>query len=118
MELGSTLIRLHWNSAPAIKTFRKEDVLGKTVIETSGAVRGKVTDVMFDLGGVIVLVVRGADGAESEVKISQVTGISEHVVVRAEQGQTTAGLRTRCKFCGAATAPEAVWCPACGRSQL
>lgn len=102
----------------AIKTFRKEDVLGKTVIETSGAVKGEVTDVLFDLGGVIVLVVRGADGAESEVKISRVTGISEHVVIRSEQSQAVAGSGAKCKFCGATKAPEAVWCPACGRSQL
>jgi sporulation protein YlmC with PRC-barrel domain len=102
-----------------MKTFRKEDVVGKTVIETSGAVKGKVVDVIFDLGGTVTLMVRGTDGKEFEVTTVKVTGISEHVVVRSDQATESAGsgVATTCKFCGAAKAPEERWCPSCGRSQ-
>jgi sporulation protein YlmC with PRC-barrel domain len=103
-----------------MKTFRKEDVVGKTVIETTGAVRGKVDDVTFDLAGTITLLVKGPDGKESQVAIANVTGISEHVVVRADQSPENAGLGTgtRCRFCGAPKSPTERWCPSCGRSQV
>ena len=101
-----------------MKSFRKEDVVGKTVIETSGSVKGKVTDVTFDLGGTVTLAVQAPDGAEYQVKLSQVTGISEHVVVRPEHAQISAGAgSTGCRFCGSSMKPEENWCPVCGRAQ-
>ena len=63
-----------------MKTFKREDVVGKTVIETTGTVKGKVTDVTFDLGGGITLIVKGMDGTEYQVPVARVTGISDHVV--------------------------------------
>jgi len=102
-----------------MRSFRKEDVVGKTVIETSGAVKGKVKDVVFDLGGGVTLLVQGEDGKDSHVPLSKVTGISEHVVVKIETTEETgaAGYGTTCKFCGAPKAIEERWCPSCGRSQ-
>jgi len=79
-----------------MKTFRKEDVVGKTVIETTGNVKGKVTDVTFDLNGSITLIVKGADMTESQVPVTRVTGISDHVIVKVDQ----ASAGTKCKFCG------------------
>lgn len=100
-----------------MKSFRKEDVVGKTVIETSGSVRGEVTDVLFDLEGGITFLVKGRDGKESQVKTSDVTGISEHVIVR---GSQTPGVKAgnTCRFCGAAIGQGASWCPSCGKSQV
>ncbi len=103
-----------------MKSFRKEDVVGKTVIETSGSVKGKVEDIVFDLGGTITFIVKGDDGKKSEVKVTNVTGISDHVIVRNE-GQAEGKAfspSTTCKYCGAAKAPNAAWCPACGKSQV
>ncbi len=102
-----------------MKSFRKEDVVGKTVIETSGTVKGQVADVLFDLGGAITFLVRARDGTESQVKISDVTGISEHVVVRGSQAPSATGPRggNSCRFCGATIAQGAQWCPSCGKSQ-
>ncbi len=97
-----------------MKSFRKEDVVGKTVIETSGAVKGKVKDVVFDLASTITFVVEGTDGKDSNVAISRVTGISDHVVVKSE---APAAAGTACKYCGAPLTPGDKWCPACGRSQ-
>ncbi len=112
------LIRLRTATDRQMKSFRKEDVVGKTVIETSGAVKGEVADVLFELGGSITFLVKARDGTESQVKISDVTGISEHVVVRGSQ-TSASGPRTgnACRFCGAAVAQGAQWCPSCGKSQ-
>jgi len=103
-----------------MRSFRKEDVVGKTVIETSGAVKGKVKDVMFDLGGGVTFLVNGADGKESQIPLSKVTGISEHVVVRSETATelVESGYGTTCKYCGAPKPADERWCPSCGRSQV
>jgi len=102
-----------------MRSFRKEDVVGKTVIETSGAVKGKVKDVMFDLGGGVAFLVEGDDGKDSQVALSKVTGISEHVVIETEPTKDSglSGYGMTCKFCGAPKSPEERWCPSCGRSQ-
>jgi sporulation protein YlmC with PRC-barrel domain len=103
-----------------MRSFRKEEVVGKSVIETSGAVKGKVKDVIFDLDGEVTFLVQGADGKDSQFSLSRVTGISEHVVVRgeatAEEGAS--GYGTKCKFCGAPKPADERWCPSCGRSQV
>jgi sporulation protein YlmC with PRC-barrel domain len=102
-----------------MRSFRKEDVEGKTVIDTSGSVKGKVVDVMFDLGGTVTFLVRGSDGKDSQVKIERVTGISEHVIVRSDQNMeaSSSGMGATCRFCGAPRAATERWCPSCGRSQ-
>lgn len=101
-----------------MRSFRKEDVVGKTVIETSGTIKGKVTDVIFDLGGTVALVVETPDGTESRVTTSKVTGISEHVVVRSEANDASEpSPGTSCKFCGASITSGTIWCPSCGKSQ-
>ena len=101
-----------------MKTFRKEDLVGKPVIETSGTVKGKVKDVTFDLGGTITLIVEGADGKETQVPVARVTGISDDVVVKSELAEVTPGSQgTTCKFCGKPITPGQTWCPNCGKSQ-
>jgi len=103
-----------------MRSFRKEDVVGKTVIETSGTVKGKVKDVMFDLGGGVTFLVNGADGKESQIPLTKVTGIAEHVIVRSETSTepSASGYATTCKFCGAPKSADERWCPSCGRSQV
>ena len=102
-----------------MRSFKKEDVVGKTVIETSGAVKGKVRDVMFDLGGGVTFIVQGADGKDSQIALAKVMGISEHVVVKGETATESgvSGYGTTCKFCGAPNPAGERWCPSCGRSQ-
>ena len=102
-----------------MRSFRKEDIVGKTVIETSGAVKGKVKDIVFDLGGGVTFVVQGADGKDVQIPLLKVTGISEHVVVQGEAAPESgaSGYGTTCRFCGASKPAEERWCPNCGRSQ-
>jgi sporulation protein YlmC with PRC-barrel domain len=102
------------------RSFRKEDVVGKSVIETSGLVKGKVKDVVFNLNGTITLIVEGTDRKDIQIPLTRVTGISDHVVVRSDltAGDSTVSLPTSCKFCGAPIASGQRWCPSCGRSQF
>jgi len=102
-----------------MKQFRKEDIVGKSVIETSGSEKGKVKDLMFDLSGAITLIIEGADGTESRVPVSKVTGISDDVVVRSDQtgGAPASASPNVCRFCGTAMTPGQTWCPSCGKAQ-
>jgi sporulation protein YlmC with PRC-barrel domain len=102
------------------KSFRKEDVVGKSVIETSGLVKGKVKDVVFSLNNTITLIVEGVDGKETQIPLARVTGISDHVVVRSDLavGAATTSPARSCKFCGAPITPGERWCPSCGKSQF
>ncbi len=103
-----------------MKSFRKEDVIGKTAIDTSGRVMGKVNDVMFDLTGTITFVVGGSDGKDVQVPIGRITGISDHVIVKSELvgGTETSVSGASCKFCGASLKAGEKWCPRCGKSQV
>jgi sporulation protein YlmC with PRC-barrel domain len=105
------------------KSFRKEEIEGKTVIETSGKVGGKVKDLTFSLDGTITLIVVKEDGSEVQIPLRQVVGISDHVIVRSE-GATSQGFGTKapsangaCKYCGAPLPAGTSWCVACGRAQ-
>jgi sporulation protein YlmC with PRC-barrel domain len=101
------------------RSFRKEDVVGKTVIETSGLVKGKVKDVTFNLSNTVTLVVEGADGKDFRIPLSRVTGISDHVVVKSDLASELPAIAsgTSCKFCGAPMIAGDVWCPSCNKSQ-
>jgi len=103
------------------KAFRKEDIEGKTVIETSGKVGGKVKDVTFSLDGAITFIVVKDDGTERPISLKQVVGISDHVIVRGDAPMTSPGMTTSavqvCKFCGSELSPTSTWCPRCGKSQ-
>jgi hypothetical protein len=82
--------------------------------------------VVFTLDGVVILLVEKKDGAEIEVPLSKVSGVSEFVVTRSESilppisfsagSSASAGLAP-CKFCGHEMSSASVYCPGCGKSQ-
>ncbi len=104
--------------------FRKEDIAGKTVIDSSGLTTGKVRDVVFSLDGEVILVVEKKDGAEIQVPLNRVAGLSEFVVTKSEsfaQPRTLAGNWSggggSCRFCGHELSSTSSYCPSCGKSQ-
>jgi sporulation protein YlmC with PRC-barrel domain len=118
------------------RQFRKEEIVGKTVIETNGRVNGKVKDLLFTLDGAITLVVDREDGSELQVPMNKVLGVSDHVIVKGGDtmiGSVSSASRQEvsqavslaasssagivCKYCGQPMAAGTVWCPSCGRSQ-
>jgi len=106
-------------SSAASKPFRKEDIAGKAVIDSSGRNTGKVKDVTFTLEGMITLIVERNDGSEVSVQMSRVMGVSDNVVVRDESTPKmlvpSPGM-TICRSCGHEAPIGTLWCPACGKS--
>jgi sporulation protein YlmC with PRC-barrel domain len=123
---------------PLSKSFHKEEVEGKTVVDSLGAVRGKVKDLVFSLDGNVALIIESVDGSEARVPLSRVTGISDYVVVRTEvapepgTAPVASGVpgasypsfanpteaSSACKFCGTIIPAGSTYCPGCGRSRV
>jgi sporulation protein YlmC with PRC-barrel domain len=110
----------------SLRLFHKEDVVGKTVIDSTGQTSGMVKDVMFSLNSVVILVVEKKDGTEMQLPLSKVVGLSEFVVTRSESPSqpTSAGGTSfastsghQCKFCGHEMLPASLYCPSCGKAQ-
>lgn len=108
------------------RLFHKEEVTGKTVIDSTGQVTGKVKDVMFNLDGAVILLVEKKDGSEMQLPLSKVTGVSEFVVTKSESlpqprslspGSSTGAGVQLCKFCRHEMSSASVYCPNCGKSQ-
>jgi sporulation protein YlmC with PRC-barrel domain len=104
------------------KSFRKEEIAEKTVIDSSGKVMGKVKDITFTLDETITLVVGRPDSSEVQIPLSKVMGVSDHIIVKEEAAPkplvvaTNSGSMLVCKSCGTQARPGTQWCPGCGRS--
>jgi len=106
------------------RSFRKEEIAEKTVIDSSGKVMGKVKDLTFTLDGAITLIVERTDGSALQVPLSKVMGVSDHVIVKEEAFATrpmapaaaVAPGMVACKACGTQAPLGTQWCPNCGRS--
>ena len=115
------------------RSFRKEEIADKTVIDSSGKVIGKVKDLTFTLDSTITLIVERTDGSSLDVPLSKVMGVSDHVVVKQDVLSSVpprpstsgvqipapspqAGVMLVCKACGTQAPPGTQWCPGCGRS--
>lgn len=108
------------------RSFRKEEIADKTVIDSSGRVVGKVKDLTFTLDSTITLIVERTDGSTLQVPLNKVMGVSDHVIIKEETVASramptaatmasTPGMVT-CKFCGTKAPAGTQWCPNCGRS--
>ncbi len=104
------------------KSFRKEEIVDKAVIDSSGKIIGKVRDLTFTLDSSITLIVVKPDGGQLEVPLDKVMGVSDHVIIK-EDAVTpkpvpvaAAPATVVCKACGAQAKAGTQWCPNCGRS--
>jgi len=106
--------------------FRKEDIAGKTVIESSGRELGKVKDVLVSLEGNVALVVEKQDGVDIRIPLARIMGISNVVIAKSEmaipsasagESAVASGLARACKYCGTSVPSGTAWCPNCGRAQ-
>jgi sporulation protein YlmC with PRC-barrel domain len=121
-----------WLMAP--KSFHKEELVGKSVVDSLGNVRGKVKDVIFSLDGNVALIIDNMEGAEARIPLNKVTGISDYVVMRTDAAPeapmgapmsaapmttlSAPGGPSACKFCGTTIPPDTTYCPGCGRSRF
>lgn len=65
--------------------FRKDELAGKIVVESSGRSLGKAKDIAFGLDGSVALIVAADDGSEIQIGMDRIAGVAEYIVVRREQ---------------------------------
>jgi sporulation protein YlmC with PRC-barrel domain len=85
--------------------FKREDVLGKVVIDSEGKRSGSVKDVAFSVGGEIALLVEGEE-EEVVVPLDRVSAIGDFVLLKPKAVSAESK--------GAEKRPGAVVCPTCG----
>lgn len=64
--------------------FRKDELVGKVVVEASGKSLGKAKDLAFGLDGTVVLIVEGNESQEVQVSMDRIAGVADYIVVRRE----------------------------------
>jgi len=118
----------------APKSFHKEELVGKTVVDSLGNVRGKIKDLIFSLDGNVALIIDNQDGSEARIPLNKITGISDYVVMRTDAAPESppapampvapaapfgvVGGPSACKFCGTMIPADTTYCPGCGRSRF
>ncbi|HUI85577.1 MAG TPA: PRC-barrel domain-containing protein [Nitrososphaerales archaeon] len=122
------------------KSFHKEEIEGKTVIDSMGNVRGKIKDLIFSLDGSVALIIENMEGGEARVPLTKVLGISDYVIMRTDVAPDVSmppmqamasppmgsaapsfagvGGPMACKFCGTPIPADSTYCPGCGRSKV
>jgi len=68
--------------------FRREDVIGKTVVDANGKILGKVSDIGFDIKGNLVIVIGEGDD-QNYVFFSNIQAVGDVVILK------TAGIETQ-----------------------
>jgi len=119
------------------KLFRKDEVQGKIVIDSSGRALGKAKDVAFGLDGTVALIVLTDENSEVQISLDRITGVDEYIVVRGATPPATLAMTAtmparatpisaqpppapvmvaanHCKNCGAIMKPGAKFCTKCG----
>src|SRR5271154_400792 len=105
----------------SVKSFRKEEIANKSVIDSSGKVIGKIKDLTFTLDGAITLIIEKSDGTEVQTPLNKVLGVSDHVIIKEDAfvvrptGVPANGMVV-CRSCGSQAPIGTTWCPGCGRA--
>ncbi len=64
------------------KFFRKDEVAGKTVVETSGKALGKTKDIAFGLDGTVAMIMETNDNTEELITMDRVLGVGDYIVIK------------------------------------
>lgn len=64
------------------KFFRKDEVAGKIVVETSGKALGKTKDIAFGLDGTVAMIMLTNDNSEELITMDRVLGVGDYIVVK------------------------------------
>lgn len=65
--------------------FRRDDFLGKDVIDSKAVRTGKVKDISFDTSGHIALAVETKDNAEKIVSLDRVAAVGDVILLKPEE---------------------------------
>lgn len=111
---------------PGGEYLKREDVVGKTVIDGKGDSLGVVKDIAFSIRGEIAFVVEKKDGSTESVPLSMVERIGEYIVLYKQAQQPAPGAPPAppgppqqeefivCPVCGYKNPPGTKYCLRCG----
>jgi sporulation protein YlmC with PRC-barrel domain len=94
---------------------RREEVIGKDVIDADAKKLGVTKDLAWSDDGQIALVIEFGDEEESFLSFNDIERIGDVVFVKAKSALTAAP-STICPVCKHKNLPEAKFCAKCGRT--
>jgi sporulation protein YlmC with PRC-barrel domain/ribosomal protein L40E len=106
------------------KFYKREDVMGKKVVNQDALEVGSVKDTAFDIEGKLHLIVTKKDSEEEDfVSISDIKAFGDYILLKAppaavigtsqETSQTAITSKT-CPKCGHVNSPNVGYCTKCG----
>ena len=94
---------------------RREEVIGKDVIDSDANKIGSAKDLAWSEDGVFAVIVEGADEEESFLPFDNVEKVGDVVFVKAKASLLSIPMKT-CPMCKHKNPIEAMFCAKCGRT--
>ena len=98
-----------------VRWHRREEVVGKDVIDADAKRIGVTKDVGWSEDGTFALLIEGADEEESFLGFDDVERIGDVIFVKAKASVQVVPMKT-CPMCKHKNPIEAMFCAKCGRS--
>jgi sporulation protein YlmC with PRC-barrel domain len=108
------------------KFYRREDLIGKQVINQDGIIIVTVRETGYDTEGKMAIIVSTKDGKEAYYSISEIRGIGDVIVLK-EYSRQMQNIYTQplpqqsvpqqgviCPYCGYQNPPGSIYCMRCG----
>lgn len=105
--LDEVLALVHWR--------RREEVIGKDVIDNNANKMGNAKDLAWSEDGVFALIVEGIDEEESFLPFDNVEKVGDVIFVKAKASLVSIPAKT-CPMCKHKNPLEAMFCAKCGRT--
>jgi sporulation protein YlmC with PRC-barrel domain len=94
---------------------RREEVIGKDVIDSDANKIGSAKDLAWSEDGVFAVIVEGADEEESFLPFDNVEKVGDVIFVKAKGSLVSIPTKT-CPMCKHKNPIEAMFCAKCGRT--
>lgn len=94
---------------------RREEVIGKDVIDSDANKIGSAKDLAWSEDGLFAVIVENADEEESFLPFDNVEKVGDVIFVKAKASLTSIPTRT-CPMCKHKNPIEAMFCAKCGRT--
>jgi len=94
---------------------RREEVIGKDIIDSAANKIGIVKDLAWSEDGVCAIIVEGAEEEESFLPFDSVEKVGDVIFVKAKASMVSIPSKT-CPMCKHKNPTEALFCAKCGRT--
>jgi sporulation protein YlmC with PRC-barrel domain/ribosomal protein L40E len=101
------------------KFYKREDLIGKTVINQDASEIGTVKDTAFDVEGKMALIISKKDGQEEEyISINDIRSMNDVILLKENPGTKTLTLPNAQVTVVQAVPSQSKICPKCGHVNL